>query len=124
MPLTSANKQILLTLNNLTHLAFGDYFDLPIDSDIFPPSLLHLGFGQNFNQPIKNLPPKITHLYFGEKFNQQLRNIPKTVTHLGFGYLFEQSVEFPPKIAHLTIGPKQLLTGMLIQIYKRTCGAF
>ena len=47
----------------LTHLAFGNYFNLPVEN--LPLSLTHLGFGSQFNHPLPDLPSSLTHLVFG-----------------------------------------------------------
>ena len=51
-------------------------FDRPIVT--LPPLIIHLTFGQAFNQLIDTIPSSITHLIFDRKskFNQPLNNLP------------------------------------------------
>ena len=57
-----------------------------LELQTLPPTLTHLTFGLNFNQPLDNvtLPLKSTHLTFDVCFNQPLENVmlPSTFTHL------------------------------------------
>ena len=45
--------------------------------EALPPTLTHLTFGGDFDQPLDNvtLPPKLTRLTFGHWFNQPFHNV-------------------------------------------------
>jgi len=87
----------------VTHLIFGNNFNEPI-KNIIPHSVTHLNFGCCFNQPIEELPPSITHLTFGVYFDQPIQHIiPRLVTHLTFGRMLKQPIDnIPPSVTHLT----------------------
>ncbi len=87
--------------STLTHLAFGKYFNQPIES--LPLSLTHLEFGSEFNKEIKDLPPHLTHLTLSEDFNFPLQCIPPNLCYLKFGSFFNHPVgEILHGHSHLT----------------------
>lgn len=85
------------------------YFD--IDWVSFPPSLLSLSFGQNFDQTIDSIawPPCLQTLTFGWEFNQSVDGVqwPSGLKMLTFGQSFDQpieSVSWPLGLEDLTFG--------------------
>lgn len=95
--------------NFITHLKFGDYFDMEL-GDCIPSSVTNLVFGCDFDKPLGNsIPSSVTRLVFGACFNQPLgKSIPLSVTFLKFGHYFNQPIcdSIPFSVTHLTLeGP-------------------
>ena len=84
-------------INKIISVQYFDRFTNIITDQlsIYPKCILHLTFGQIFNQDIKGcIPPSVTHLIFGEKFNYDIKDcIPSSVTHLTFGGKFNQDIK-------------------------------
>jgi len=87
------NEQILVNINNVEKITFGDYFNKQIIPDTLN-SVTTLTFGNNFNQQI--LPDtlnNVTTLTFGSNFNQEiLPNTLNNVTTLTFGFEFNKPI--------------------------------
>jgi hypothetical protein len=91
------NQQITADMfPDLTHLTFGDAFNLLVGPGVLPQSLTHLTFGRHFNQPIAMgvLPVGLTHLALGRDFNQPIAMgvLPAGLTHLTLGRDFNQPI--------------------------------
>jgi len=90
----------------ITHLSFETNHDNLIRG--IPKTVIHLIFGDRFNQSIHQLiPQSVTHLTFGHNFNREIgHDIPPSVTHLTFGYNFNREINnsIPPSVTHLTFG--------------------
>ena len=86
---------------NLIHLNLGDNFDYPLRNGSFPLSLVYLETGNSFKGSLRavKFPPKLYHLILGDSFDCSLDNVPKTVKHITVGEKFNQRVNFDePKI--------------------------
>src|SRR6266567_3325134 len=74
-----------------------DHFRSVIIKDIvsLPPSIIHLTFSPDFNQPINGfIPSSVIELVFGSNFNQPINGcIPSAVECVFFGHNFNQSIE-------------------------------
>jgi hypothetical protein len=78
-----------------------------LDSLAFPPTLTHIKFRADFNQPVsrQNLPAKIQILEFGTEFDQPVDDLPFGVTTLFFWSNFSQPLDLlPSSVLHLMIG--------------------
>ena len=70
-------------------------------------SLTRLSFRRHFNLPVASLPvasllPTLVHLTFGDCFNQSVTALPKRLSHITSGSRFMQSVAFDlPQPPHL-----------------------
>ena len=96
---------------NLRHLAFGQYFNKPVDGVTWPMSLETLTFGNWFNQPIVGVewPVSLERLSLGQWFNQPISGItlPPSLRCLTFEGDFNQAivgVAWPGSLASLTLG--------------------
>ena len=105
----------------ITHMAFSSDFNQPVDCSL-PPSLIHLTFGELFNSPITHWPQKLTHLTFGSTFNSSVGNLPKSITHLTFGEDFNQPFNPPPalKLLYLGVMFKQSINNLPNTLYTLT----
>jgi hypothetical protein len=78
-------------LPSISKLELGGYIPKEIDSLL--PFLIHLTFGDSFNQNISHiLPSPITHLTFGNNFNHPLPYLP-ALTFLSLGYEFNHPLD-------------------------------
>lgn len=68
--------------NNLTHIAFRDDFNKPINK--YPNKVTHITFGHSFNKPLDNLPDSVTHLKLGYKFNNPVDKLPSNLKKIDF----------------------------------------
>jgi len=109
---------------NLSHLVFGDRFDLPLSNDMkWPATLTHITFGKKFNQDIPEgwLPSTLTHLRFAKEslFNKAMVALPRSLTHLTLGRQFNQplhELKRLPQLTHLMLGQffnQPLIEGVL-----------
>lgn len=96
---------------SLLSLSFGQDFDQAIDSIAWPPCLQTLTFGWEFNQPVDGVqwPPGLKALTFGQSFDQPIESgsWPLGLEDLTFGGRFHQPIHrvaFPPGLRRLTFG--------------------
>eukprot|EP01112_Ceratiomyxa_fruticulosa_P019410 TRINITY_DN634_c0_g1_i10.p1 TRINITY_DN634_c0_g1~~TRINITY_DN634_c0_g1_i10.p1 ORF type:complete len:215 (-),score=43.01 TRINITY_DN634_c0_g1_i10:209-853(-) len=92
--------------NGITHIQFGNYFDLSIN--FLPESVTHLTLGVYFNRSISTLPHSLTHLTFGEYYNHAVStsNLPPNLIYIEFGdYFMEEIPSLPPKVKQVIFGP-------------------
>lgn len=134
MNLRELKIDYLKTLNiNITHIIYGENFNLPlekgdipygithiiigkefnesIDKDAIPNSVIHLEIGDNFNQIIKkgDIPNSVQNLIIGNRFNKPLDKevIPNSVINFKIGNNFNQILkkgDIPNSVKYLTIG--------------------
>jgi hypothetical protein len=100
------NEPIELSLEKLTHLEFGYFFDQNIDNLVLP-SLLYLRFGDEFNKPVDNVNnfTKLKILKFGEKFNHPIQLYLQDLIYVKFGSRFNRPVVLQlPELTHLRFG--------------------
>lgn len=96
---------------SLLSLSFGQNFDQAIDSLAWPPCLQTLTFGWEFNQSVDGVqwPPGLKSLTFGQSFDQPIGSVswPLGLEDLTFGGRFHQPIHrvaFPPGLRRLTFG--------------------
>lgn len=96
---------------SLLSLSFGQNFDQAIDSIAWPPCLQTLTFGWEFNQSVNGVqwPPGLRTLTFGQSFDQPIESVswPLGLEDLTFGGRFFQPIHrvaFPPGLRRLTFG--------------------
>ena len=53
---------------------------------------------------MNNLPSSLVHLSFGDSFNQEVNNLPLPLKHLAFGSAFNLSVDLLPNLETITLG--------------------
>lgn len=92
---------------SLQQLAFGKYFDQPIEHVAWPTLLQQLTFGDRFHQPIEKVawPAALQWLAFGCRFNQPIDGVswPVSLQRLRLGCDFNQPLqEFTNWPANLT----------------------
>jgi hypothetical protein len=97
------NDEFSILPNTLTTLNLGENFDDNVDYWL-PISLLHLKFGNYFDQKVDHLPENLLTLYLGDEFNQSIDKLPSKLTKLVFqskNYrctsIFNQSINLLPE---------------------------
>eukprot|EP01112_Ceratiomyxa_fruticulosa_P001284 TRINITY_DN11323_c0_g1_i1.p1 TRINITY_DN11323_c0_g1~~TRINITY_DN11323_c0_g1_i1.p1 ORF type:complete len:193 (-),score=15.80 TRINITY_DN11323_c0_g1_i1:72-650(-) len=70
----------------LTHLVLGQNFNFPVNTSNLPPQLTHLEFGDMFNLSVDDLPLSITHLKFGNYSYHPVNKLPPNIVNLHLGY--------------------------------------
>lgn len=88
----------------LTHLTFGDSFNLPLYS--LPSSLLYLDIESTyFNQPVDQLPLSLSYLRIcSTAFTQPIEHLPPSLTSLIISSdIFCYPVESLPSLSHLEL---------------------
>ncbi len=102
----------LFPFTNLVKLTFNEYFNSPLESNIFPKTLTFLNLGNSFNQKLsKNVfPEKLETLIFGSEFNLPVKKgiLPNNLIELKFGTKFDKAFKrnfkFPPNLENLKFG--------------------
>lgn len=91
----------------LLRLCLGKNFDVS-RFPCLPPTLIRLSTGDLFNSCVDDLPcQNLTHLSFGSVFDQPVDHLPSHLTHLIFGRAFDQHVDhLPNQLICLTFGCK------------------
>lgn len=86
----------------LQKLVLGDHFTLPIT---FPPGLVELEIGSEYNKPLK-LPSALKRLTFAldSRFNRSI-DLPPALRSIDFGNSYDQPTVLPAGIEELRIGP-------------------
>lgn len=82
-------------ISNLIHLEFGQFFNQPVDC--LPNSILYLTFGQFFNQSVDKLPISLIKLEFGDCFNKTINNLPLKLESLKLNDMFSKTLDFLPE---------------------------
>ena len=97
----------------LTHLQFGENYDLPLVARALPPSLTQLSLGYRFNHSVEVgiLPDSLSTLTFSDWFDQPLSigSLPTNLTHLTFGFRYNEIITvgiLPPSLRRLEFGVK------------------
>lgn len=75
-----------------TRIRFDDKFNQSLGNFWIAANITHIRFGNDFNMPLENMPSALTHLVFGFNFNQPLVNLPSSLTHLTLGFKFRQPI--------------------------------
>src|SRR5690606_16633138 len=75
-----------------------------INPDKLPQSLVHLRFGDFFNQTVNNLPPSLAYLRFGSYFHLFIDHLPSSLKHLTLGDHFSPPVDHLPSLTYLKFG--------------------
>lgn len=73
--------------------------------------MTHLAFDQHFNQPVNSLPNTITQISFGGGFENSIFNLPHSTTHIGFESCREHVLHdshrnfrtHPPSVTHMKL---------------------
>jgi len=85
----------------LTHLSFENLWQFKLPTEHLPSTLIHLSYGSNYDQPIRNLLSFIspllkfnqlvalTHLFLVMGFRQRITHFPPSITHLRLPYHFQ-----------------------------------
>lgn len=81
---------------SVTHIKFGDDYNLPIVPGMLPQRLIHLEFGSRYTQPVPAgvLPNSITHLIFGHSFDEPLDRVwlPASLLLLELGARYSKPI--------------------------------
>ena len=86
--------------SSLTHLTFGESFDLPVD--LLPATITHLKFGAEFNHPVDNLQPILQSLELPFNFVHPLDNLPNSISTL-LAATSHPIKSLPSSLTHLTL---------------------
>lgn len=101
-------------LPDVKELVFGDGYNQPVDTFMWPKGLERVRFGAFFNHPVDGVlfPSTVKEITFGKSFDQAIGRVvwPRELKRITFGRSFDQVIEvhssggWPPGVVELAFG--------------------